>query len=44
MSELAKLPGHSTPTSRDWSRISRQWRVRIAELQRLRVALTECIG
>ena len=36
------------PTRRDWSRLSGEWtkRVdqRIAELQRLRLGLTECIG
>jgi MerR family redox-sensitive transcriptional activator SoxR len=46
--ELAKLPGDRAPTRRDWSRLSRQWTERIdqriAELQRLKSGLTECIG
>jgi MerR family transcriptional regulator, redox-sensitive transcriptional activator SoxR len=47
-SELARLPGDRAPTRRDWSRLSRQWSSRIdqriAELERLRLGLTECIG
>ena len=43
--ELAKLPTGRVPTRRDWSRLSGEWtkRVdqRIAELQRLRLGLTE---
>jgi MerR family transcriptional regulator, redox-sensitive transcriptional activator SoxR len=46
--ELAKLPPSRAPTRRDWSRLSREWgsRIdeRIAELERLRTGLTECIG
>ena len=46
--ELDKLPGGRTPTRGDWSRLSGGWtdRIddRIAELERLRVGLTECIG
>ena len=46
--ELDKLPGGRAPTRRDWSRLSGGWtdRIddRIAELERLRVGLTECIG
>jgi MerR family redox-sensitive transcriptional activator SoxR len=46
--ELAKLPPHRAPTRRDWARLSRGWTARIderiAELQRLKVGLTECIG
>ena len=46
--ELAKLPPGRVPTRRDWSRLSRGWSeridLRIAELQRLRAGLTECIG
>jgi MerR family redox-sensitive transcriptional activator SoxR len=46
--ELAKLPGHRAPTRRDWSRLSSGWSARIdqriAELERLRAGLTECIG
>jgi MerR family redox-sensitive transcriptional activator SoxR len=46
--ELAKLPEGHAPTRRDWSRLSSTWTSRIderiAELQRLKVGLTECIG
>jgi MerR family transcriptional regulator, redox-sensitive transcriptional activator SoxR len=46
--ELAKLPEHQAPTRRDWSRLSSAWSARIdqriAELERLRAGLTECIG
>jgi MerR family redox-sensitive transcriptional activator SoxR len=46
--ELAKLPPHRAPARRDWSRLSSTWTARIderiAELQRLRTGLTECIG
>jgi MerR family redox-sensitive transcriptional activator SoxR len=46
--ELAKLPPHRAPNRRDWSRLSQAWTSRIdrriAELQRLRAGLTECIG
>lgn len=46
--ELAKLPPDRAPTRRDWSRLSRKWsdRIdeRIAELERLKHGLTECIG
>ncbi|MCP4383323.1 MAG: redox-sensitive transcriptional activator SoxR [Hyphomicrobiales bacterium] len=46
--ELAKLPDDRVPKRRDWSRLSRAWTARIdqriAELQRLRDGLTECIG
>ena len=46
--ELTKLPTHRIPTNKDWSRLSRKWMKRIdermAELQRLKVGLTECIG
>src|SRR5437870_1878377 len=46
--ELAKLPGDRAPARRDWSRLSGTWTARIderiAELQRLRVGLTECSG
>jgi MerR family redox-sensitive transcriptional activator SoxR len=46
--ELAKLPPDRAPTKRDWSRLSSTWTARIderiAELERLRVGLTECIG
>ena len=46
--ELAKLPPEHAPNRRDWSRLARQWASRIdqriAELERLKVGLTECIG
>lgn len=46
--ELAKLPGDHPPTRRDWSRLSGTWTSRIddriAELERLKLGLTECIG
>ncbi|MGH2823000.1 MAG: redox-sensitive transcriptional activator SoxR, partial [Thermoleophilaceae bacterium] len=45
--ELAKLPENRAPTRRDWSRLSSGWsdRIddRIAELERLKMGLTECI-
>ncbi len=46
--ELSKLPADRAPTRRDWSRLSRSWTARIddriAELERLKAGLTECIG
>ncbi|HEY2716125.1 MAG TPA: redox-sensitive transcriptional activator SoxR [Solirubrobacterales bacterium] len=46
--ELAKLPPHQAPKRRDWSRLSATWAARIddriAELERLKAGLTECIG
>jgi MerR family transcriptional regulator, redox-sensitive transcriptional activator SoxR len=46
--ELARLPADRVPTSRDWAQLSAGWAERIdrkiAELQRLRAGLTECIG
>jgi MerR family redox-sensitive transcriptional activator SoxR len=46
--ELAKLPASRAPTGKDWSRLSSAWTARIddriAELQRLKAGLTECIG
>ena len=46
--ELAKLPQGRVPEGRDWAKLSGRWSERIderiAELQRLRVGLTECIG
>lgn len=46
--ELAKLPPDRAPNRRDWSRLSSGWTARIdariAELERLRIGLTECIG
>jgi MerR family redox-sensitive transcriptional activator SoxR len=46
--ELAKLPTDRVPNRRDWARLSGTWQgridERIAELERLREGLTECIG
>src|SRR5271169_4737657 len=46
--ELAKLQPQQAPTRRDWSRLSATWTARlderIAELGRLKLGLTECIG
>jgi MerR family transcriptional regulator, redox-sensitive transcriptional activator SoxR len=46
--ELAKLPPEHAPTRRDWSCLSAKWTSRIderiAELERLKIGLTECIG
>jgi MerR family redox-sensitive transcriptional activator SoxR len=46
--ELAKLPPDRVPNRRDWSQLSRGWSARIderiAELERLKAGLTECIG
>ena len=46
--ELDKLPPHQAPMRRDWSRLSATWTARIderiAELERLKAGLTECIG
>jgi len=46
--ELAKLPPDRAPDRRDWSMLSSTWTARIderiAELERLRSGLTECIG
>ena len=46
--ELARLPTDRIPKRRDWARLSGAWTARIderiAELQRLREGLTECIG
>ena len=46
--ELAQLPPHHAPTRNDWARLSATWTSRIddriAELERLRRGLTECIG
>jgi MerR family transcriptional regulator, redox-sensitive transcriptional activator SoxR len=46
--ELTKLPPDRAPTRRDWSRLSGKWTARIdqriAELERLKLGLTECIG
>jgi len=46
--ELERLPDDRAPTRRDWSRLSSGWTARIddriAELERLKAGLTECIG
>ena len=46
--ELARLPTDRIPTRDDWARLSGEWMQRIdqriAELQRLRDGLTQCIG
>ncbi len=46
--ELAKLPPDQAPKRRDWTRLSAAWSARIderiAELERLKAGLTECIG
>jgi MerR family transcriptional regulator, redox-sensitive transcriptional activator SoxR len=46
--ELDKLPPDRAPNRADWSRLSAGWTSRIderiAELERLRAGLTECIG
>jgi MerR family transcriptional regulator, redox-sensitive transcriptional activator SoxR len=46
--ELAKLPKNHVPEQADWAKLSGSWtrRIdeRIAELQRLRDGLTQCIG
>ncbi len=45
---LATLPAGRTPTKKDWTRLSRLWRAdlehRIAQLEKLRDTLDECIG
>ena len=46
--ELAKLPPDRAPTRAEWAKLSSTWsgRIdsRIAELERLKLGLTECIG
>jgi MerR family redox-sensitive transcriptional activator SoxR len=46
--ELEKLPHNRVPERADWAKLSGQWtrRIdeRIAELERLRAGLTQCIG
>ena len=46
--ELAKLPADRVPARKDWARLSGEWTKRIdqriAELERLRDGLTQCIG
>jgi len=45
--ELDKLPTDHVPTGREWARLSQAWTsridARIAELERLRAGLSECI-
>ena len=46
--ELDKLPTDRVPTGADWDRLTQTWSARIAEriaeLERLRHGLTDCIG
>lgn len=46
--ELDKLPSDQVPSGEDWAKLSGPWTARIdariAELQRLKAGLTECIG
>lgn len=46
--ELARLPNNRVPEHSDWAKLSGSWtrRIdeRIAELERLRAGLTQCIG
>ena len=46
--ELAKLPKNRVPEQSDWAKLSSGWTRRvdeqIAELQRLKAGLTQCIG
>ena len=46
--ELAQLPPDRAPTRDEWERLSSTWTnridARIAELERLKLGLTECIG
>ena len=46
--ELAKLPRNRAPERGDWARLSSSWTTRIderiAELERMKSGLTECIG
>ena len=46
--ELAKLPENRVPKRSDWEKLSKSWTARIdariAELERLRAGLSECIG
>ena len=45
---VAKLPHNRVPERSDWAKLSAGWRTRvdarIAELERLKTGLTECIG
>ncbi|MFL6620865.1 MAG: redox-sensitive transcriptional activator SoxR [Povalibacter sp.] len=46
--ELRKLPRHDVPVAADWTRLSARWKkqidARIAELERLRAGIDQCIG
>ena len=46
--ELARLPANHVPDRADWARLSASWTTRvderIAELERLKAGLTQCIG
>jgi MerR family redox-sensitive transcriptional activator SoxR len=46
--ELQKLPRNHVPERSDWAKLSSGWNARIqqriAELERLKLGLTECIG
>lgn len=46
--ELARLPQNRVPERADWARLSSGWtgriELRIAELERLKAGLTQCIG
>ena len=46
--ELAKLPRNRAPDRADWSKLSAGWKKRIderiADLERMKTGLTECIG
>jgi MerR family redox-sensitive transcriptional activator SoxR len=46
--ELARLPRNRVPQRSDWATLSQGWTARIderiAELQRMKAGLTECIG
>lgn len=46
--ELSKLPTHRVPKGDDWNRLTQAWNARIdarmAELERLKLGLTACIG
>lgn len=46
--ELRKLPRHGVPTRAEWAKLSAAWQqhidAKLAELERLRSGLTECIG
>ncbi len=46
--ELARLPRNRAPERADWAKLSRSWTLRIdqriAELQRMKSGLSDCIG